>query len=51
VLVTPVVRHSAVDVLGWQTLWGDSTATYYSRAWGLPYIVMQSTDPLPEDED
>ena len=50
VLVTPVVRHSAVDVLGWQTLWGDSTATYYSRAWGLPYIVMQSTDELPADE-
>jgi len=50
VITTPVVRHSAVDVLGWQTLWGDSTATYYSRAWGLPYIIMQSTDQLPDDE-
>ena len=51
VLATPAVRHSAVDVLGWQTLWGDSTATYYSRAWGLPYIVAGSGDTLPGDEE
>lgn len=51
VLVTPAVRHSAVDVLGWQTLWGDSTATYYSRAWGLPYIIADTGDTLPGDEE
>lgn len=51
VIVTPAVRHSAVDVLGWQTLWGDSTATYYSHAWGLPYIIATATDTLPTDEE
>jgi hypothetical protein len=50
VLTTPAVRHSAVDVLGWQTLFGDSTATYYSRAWGIPYVVKLAQDELPADE-
>ena len=49
VIVTPAVRHSAVDVLGWQTLFGDSTATYYSRAWCLPYIVMEPGEEIPTD--
>jgi len=49
VITTPAVRHSAVDVLGWQTLFGDSTATYYARAWALPYIVMQPGEEIPED--
>lgn len=49
VLVTPAVRHSAVDVVGWQTLWGDSTETYYSRAWGLPYIIKAPEDEIPPD--
>ncbi len=48
---TPAVRHSATDVLGWETLFGDSLATYYSRAWCIPYIVMQSNDGLPDDEE
>ncbi len=51
VIVTPAVRHSAIDVLGWETLFGDSTATYYSRAWGLPYIIKNSGDTLPGDEE
>ncbi len=51
VIVTPAVRHSAVDVLGWETLFGDSTATYYSRAWGLPYIIKNPDDSLPDDEE
>jgi len=51
VIVTPAVRHSAVDVLGWETLFGDSTATYYSRAWALPYIVKSPTDTLPDDAE
>lgn len=51
VVTTPAVRHSAVDVIGWQTLWGDSTAAYYSRAWGLPYIIAVATDTLPADEE
>lgn len=49
VIVTPAVRHTATDVLGWQTLFGDSSATYYARAWCLPYIVMQSGETIPED--
>jgi hypothetical protein len=51
VMVTPAVRHSAVDVLGWQTLFGDSNATYYSRAWCLPYIVLQPGEEIPDDEE
>jgi hypothetical protein len=51
IINTPAVRHSAVDVLGWQTLWGDSTATYYARAWSLPYIIKQLNDTLPDDEE
>lgn len=51
VVTTPAVRHSAVDVLGWETLFGDSTATYYSRAWCLPYIIMEPGEELPQDED
>ena len=49
IIVTPAVRHTATDVLGWQTLFGDSSATYYARAWCLPYIVMQSGETIPED--
>uniref|UniRef100_A0A7V0Z5W6 Uncharacterized protein n=1 Tax=candidate division WOR-3 bacterium TaxID=2052148 RepID=A0A7V0Z5W6_UNCW3 len=51
VITTPAVRHSAVDVLGWTTLFGDSTATYYSRAWGIPYIIKSANDTLPGDEE
>jgi hypothetical protein len=51
VIVTPAVRYSATDVLGWQSLFGDSTATYYSRAWCLPYIVMEPGEEIPSDEE
>ena len=51
IISTPAVRHSAIDVLGWQTLFGDSTATYYARAWCLPYIVMEPGEELPDDEE
>ena len=51
IIVTPAVRHSAVDVLGWQTLFAADNATYYSRAWCLPYIVLQPGEELPEDEE
>jgi hypothetical protein len=51
VITTPAVRHSAVDVLGWTTLFGDSTATYYSGAWGIPYIIKSANDTLPGDEE
>lgn len=44
----PAVRHSAFDIIGWQTLYGDSTATYSSSAWGLPYIVKNTSDEIPE---
>ncbi|MGB9721003.1 MAG: hypothetical protein ACPL28_05945 [bacterium] len=51
VLTTPAVRHSAVDILGWETIFGDSTATYYSRAWGIPYIIKNPNDTLPGDAE
>jgi hypothetical protein len=51
VINTPAVRHSAIDVLGWQTLFGDSSATYYSRAWCLPYIIMEPGQEIPGDEE
>lgn len=51
VIVTPAVRHSAVDVIGWQTLFGNSTAFYYSRAWALPYIVKTPQDTIPGDAE
>lgn len=47
VITTPAVRHSAIDVVGWETLFGDSTATYYSHAWGLPYIIKEPADEPP----
>jgi hypothetical protein len=49
IIVTPAVRHSAVDVLGWQTLFGNDSATYYARAWCLPYIVLEPGEDLPGD--
>lgn len=49
VINTPAVRHSAVDVLGWQTLFGDSLETYYSRAWCLPYIVLEQGQEVPQE--
>ena len=49
--ITPAVRHSAADVIGWQTLFGTVDATYYSRAWCLPYIVLQPGEEIPGDEE
>ncbi len=46
----PAVRHSAVDVIGWQTLWGKANGTYYCRAWALPYIVKSPNQEVPPDE-
>lgn len=51
VVTTPAVRHSAVDVLGWETLFGDSTKTYYAHVWALPYIVMEPGEEIPDDEE
>jgi len=50
IVTTPAVRHSTIDVLGWATLFGDSTAAYYAHAWGLPYIIKSPDDTLPGDE-
>lgn len=49
-VATPGVRHAAIDILTWQALFGDSTATYCARAWSLPYIVKTPEQDLPEDE-
>jgi hypothetical protein len=51
ILATPSVRHSLVDALGWQTLFSDGDATYYARAWCLPYIVIQPGEEIPDDEE
>jgi hypothetical protein len=51
IIATPAVRHSAVDVLGWQTLFGADSATCYSRTWCLPYIVLQPGEEIPGDEE
>lgn len=42
----PAVRPTAIDILGWPTLFGDSLAPYNSRAWTLPYVVLD--DPNSE---
>lgn len=50
IVTTPAVRHAAVDVIIWEALFGDSTAIYQARAWGLPYIVKSTLEEdLPED--
>lgn len=50
IVTTPAVRHTAVDVIIWEALFGDSTAIYQARAWGLPYIVKSTLEEdLPED--
>lgn len=41
----PAVRHASVDVLAWNTLFGDSTASYSARVWCLPYIVTRDSIP------
>ena len=45
------VRHTAIDVVGWQTIFGDSTAPYYARVWALPYIVKTADQDIPADEE
>jgi hypothetical protein len=44
-LMLPAVRHSSVDVLAWNTLFGDSAASYSARIWCLPYVVTRDTLP------
>lgn len=51
-VVTPGVRYAAIDVITWQTLWGDSTVTKATeRVWSLPYIVKKEDEPLPPDTE
>mgnify|MGYP001134822399 CR=1 FL=1 len=47
----PTVRHAAIDIIGWQTLWGRSGGTYYCRAWALPYIVKIAGQNEPPDQE
>lgn len=44
----PVVRHCAFDVIGFETLFGDSTASYAAYMWMIPYIIRNPADELPE---
>jgi len=51
-VVTPGVRYAAIDVMTWQTLWGDSTVTKATEmVWSLPYIVKEENEPLPPDTE
>jgi hypothetical protein len=45
----PQVRPSGHDAIGWQSLWGDSSQPYVSTAWGLPYIVKEPQEEIPEE--
>lgn len=45
VLQLPAVRHASVDVIAWNTLFGDSTALYSARVWCLPYVVTRDSIP------
>ncbi len=44
------VRHCGFVAERWGTLFGDSTNTYYARAWALPYIVKAPDQDIPADE-
>jgi len=50
IISTPAVRHSAVDVLGWQTLFGNEQALYYARAGWLAYVVLLPGEEIPGDD-
>ncbi|MEO0071826.1 MAG: hypothetical protein ABIK10_00095 [candidate division WOR-3 bacterium] len=44
----PVVRHCAFDIIGYETLFGDSTASYAAYLWVVPYIIRNTADEFPE---
>ncbi|MCS7258229.1 MAG: hypothetical protein NZ601_02525 [candidate division WOR-3 bacterium] len=44
----PTVRHCAFDLIGFESLFGDSTATYASYLWIVPYIIRNPSDEIPE---
>ncbi len=46
----PRVRPSVHDAIGWGTLWGDTTQRYVATAWGIPCIVRQPGQRIPDDE-
>jgi hypothetical protein len=46
----PNVRPSVHDAIGWGSLWQDTTKPYVAAAWGVPYIVRNSSDAIPNDE-
>jgi hypothetical protein len=45
----PQVRPSGHDVIGWNSLWADSSAPYVSAAWGVPYVVKLPGEGIPEE--
>lgn len=45
----PEVRPSGHDIIGWNTLWSDSSEPYVATAWGCPYIVKNPEEELPEE--
>jgi hypothetical protein len=46
---TPRVCNAAIDVIDWNTLFGDGTAYYNCRVWSLPYVVREADQPVPDD--
>jgi len=45
----PQVRPSGHDVIGWNSLWADSSEPYVSAAWGVPYVVKLPGEEIPEE--
>ena len=45
----PQVRPSSHDVIGWNSLWADTSEPYVAAAWGVPYIVMGPDEEVPEE--
>jgi hypothetical protein len=46
----PNVRPSIHDAIGWSSLWADTSKPYVAAAWGIPYIVKNTNEQLPDDQ-
>lgn len=51
IIHTPTVRHAGMDLIYWETLSHDPAAEYSSYALGMPYLVAEPDDVLPDDGD
>ena len=51
IVKTPALRNSAIDAVGEDALFGDSTAEYNAHALLVPYIIKKSDEEIPVDEE